>query len=112
MKETVSILIAKDGVSYRFAEIGVAKDGSLEIAFPEIKENTGIAQSIQISKQGPSVLSSNCVPQKNEKQYYVSYHTSGKVNYHKMTFQSAFMEPLYDVQRPRKILCNRREMTV
>lgn len=97
MKEKVSILITKDGVSYHFAEIKIVSDGSLEIAFPTIKENTGIVQSIQISKQGSSLLSSNCVPQKNEKQYYVSYHTSGKVNYHKMTFQSAFMEPLYDV---------------
>ena len=98
MKEKVTILIEKNGISYLFAKISVAADGSLEIAFPEIKDNTGISQTLQIAGQNISLISNDIVPQKDEPHYYISYHTSGRVNYHKMSFQSAFMEPLNDVR--------------
>lgn len=98
MKDEVNIYIIQNGVSYIFAKIKVVSDGSLEVIFPEIKESRGIKQALQISKQTPLVISSACIQQKDEKQCYISYHTSGKVNYHKMAFQSAFMEPLYNVR--------------
>lgn len=99
MKENISILVMQNSITYHFAEVSAASDGSLEIIFPSIKENTGISQVVQLSEgTSPTLLSSNSTPTKNETQYYISYHTSGKVNYHKMTFQPAFMEPLYDIK--------------
>lgn len=101
VKERTSILITQNDVFYHFAEISVTSDGSLVIAFPTIKENTGIVQSIQVAEQAyvtiPVLLNNDVVTTKNATQYYISYHTSGRVNYHGMTFQPAFMEPLYEV---------------
>lgn len=101
MKERTSILITQNDVLYHFAEVLVTSDGSLEIAFPAIKENIGIAQSIQLAKQScglnPVLLNSDVVSIKCDTRYYISYHTSGRVNYHGMTFQPAFMEPLYGI---------------
>ena len=101
MKERTSILIAQNNLLYHFAEVLAASDGSLEVVFPTIKENTGIVQSIQLANdadvQIPVLLNNDAVPMEGDEQYYITYHTSGRVNYHGMTFQSAFMEPLYDV---------------
>ena len=102
MKEILNIYITKNGVSYIFAKIKVTSDGSLEIIFPSIKKSAKITQTIQISEQKILVQSSNCAPQKDENQCYISYHTSGKVNYHKMSFKSAFMEPLYEVHETNR----------
>lgn len=90
MKERTSILITQNDALYHFVEVLVTSDGSLEITFPAIKENTGIVQSIQVAEQAcvpiPVLLNNDVVTTKGAAQYYISYHTSGKVNYHGMTF--------------------------
>lgn len=85
MKERTSILIIQNGLSYHFAEVLVASDGSLEIAFPTIKENTGIVQSIQLSKQAcipiPVLLNNDVSLTKNATQYYISYIRKDKLSW-------------------------------
>ena len=98
MIEKISILLKQDNISYHFATVRNTTDGSLEIAFPAIKENSGISQDVKVENGKAAVIQSKEKSMVDtNSQYYITYHTSGCINYHKMTFQSAFMEPLYDV---------------
>lgn len=102
MGERINIVFSQNGLTYHFAEIATTNDGSLEISFPDMNEGRGISQDITLSSDGntvePFLVCTTSTPVFNEKKHYISYHTSGRVNYHKMSFPSAFMEPLYAVK--------------
>lgn len=101
--DRTSVMLSKGDDLYLFMQAGIAGDGSLEIWFPDIKENTGKTQTIEI-QQNNSITTSSVIEthdsSSDDNTYYISYHSSGLVRYHKMSFDNAYMEPLYEIKEP------------
>ena len=101
-KDRISVLLRKGNNVYLFMQAGIVSDGSLEIWFPDIKDNLGISQTIEI-QQGKSGATTSLIETHDsgalkEETCYISYHTSGLVRYHKMSFDNAYMEPLCEIK--------------
>lgn len=102
MKEKIRTFFVQENVRYHFADIVIASDGSIEIIFPTMKDYSGTTHNLRMEDNNVSIISEEHIDlasiNKAEKQHYISYHSSGRVNYHKMTFQTAYMEPLSEVR--------------
>lgn len=103
-ENNVYVLISDQETLYLFVTVKIANDGSMELLFPDIKVSRGISQELQIGQEKGSkyvnvkLLQEEKYELKNCKQhYYISYHTSGYINYHGMNFEPSYMQPLYKI---------------
>lgn len=90
---------------YSFMKIRRSNDGSVLCVFSSLPQSTKmLSQEIQLKKQPenvltPVVLTSAARKESLSTTTYVTYHTTGQVNYHNMSFSPMYMEPLYSITR-------------
>lgn len=102
-ENSIYVLLLDQGLLYLFMNVKIAKDGSIEVLFPNIKDSLGTAQTLQICQDKESkcvnvqMLDEEKYDSKNCEQCYISYHTSGFVNYHGMNFEPSYMQSLYNI---------------
>ncbi len=81
-------------------------DGTVECIFPHLKPGSKkITQRFAINKCVDTdtgdiqLIEEKPIDALKGDITYISYHTTGQVNYHRMSFESNFLEPLYDVKQ-------------
>lgn len=99
----VHILLSDGKQYYKFLQVTQTNDGSVECVFPDITPNKkNIAQVLEIdthNKETPIIRETKSYTPFKDPSMYISYHTSGYVNYHRLTFDPMYMEPLSEVTK-------------
>lgn len=105
-KRGIQIYLKKQDTIYRFLKIKQSSDGSIECIFYNLNsKQKGISQTIEIGASSPKniakVVSENNYTEIHEVDPYVTYHTTGRVNYHGSTFKEQYFTPLDRIERPQ-----------
>lgn len=103
-RHTLSLFLKRHEQCYCFLKTKQNNDGSVECIFPYLAPSRkNISQRLILSKDSTSnmfhsqVIEEQPTVSTDEKTTYISYHTSGQVNYHRMSFSSIYCEPLFSI---------------
>lgn len=103
-KYTLNLFLKRHEQCYWFLDTRQNNDGSVECFFPHLAPSRkNISQRIILSKDSTSnkfrsqVVEEQPTISTDEKTTYISYHTSGRVNYHRMSFSPIYREPLFSI---------------
>lgn len=97
------VLFKKNTELYSFIKINQSEDGSILIIFPEIDKGKGISQRLNLRKESsavtfdPEILESKAREESEENVTYITYHSTGQINYHRMSFEPMYMESLSQI---------------
>lgn len=104
--EPCNVFLKEKDTVYYFLKFIQNKDGSIECAFPYLTESDKrISQKVVLEpnegmpQMNPRVIHIEPRKDSGENNTYITYHTTGQVNYHNMSFSPMYMEPLYNVER-------------
>lgn len=97
------IFFRDDDKLYGFIKIKQSEDGSVLIIFPKLHKGKGISQRLSLCREEnsalfhPEVHEIKMQDKAEENTTYITYHSTGQINYHNMRFDSMYMEPLSQI---------------
>lgn len=103
----IRVYLKQGDKTYKFLGIKQSTDGSIECVFYNLNSTQkGTAHVIEVKMDAPKedrakVVKESSYPEKQINDPYVTYHTSGRVNYHGFTFKEQFFTPLDRIQQPQ-----------
>ena len=110
-KDLCKILIKQNENLYVISEITYSSDGTAIIVFPYIPEAKGIVQSLALLRKKlsskevkPRILNDSQFEKNQNEKFRISYHTTGRVNYHGSSFSPLFLEPLCNITKQNLFL--------
>lgn len=103
-KEPITCWIKFKNTTYHFLKITQVNDGSLIFSLPHIrpsfKKITQVLNGTQTAKGiTTSVVDQQPSPVLDNHNVYITYHTTGRVNYHGMSFSPNYMQPLVSLTK-------------
>lgn len=103
-KDVVNFFLKRQDKHYYFLKVLQNKDGTLECIFPHLAPSQKkITQKLQLSQDAITgrfttrIIDEQPITNLKDEITYISYHTSGQVNYHRMSFSPIHLEPLFNI---------------
>lgn len=103
-KPSITCRIKFKETTYHFLKIIQDNDGTLIFSLPHIKPSSKkITQVLRgnytASEIAPSIVDQQPSPVSDNHNMYITYHTTGRVNYHDMSFSPNYMQPLVSLTK-------------
>jgi len=102
-KNNLKVFLYDSKQKYKFMEIQQTDDGSVCCFLSHIPKNKkNLAQTIMLdtNNKGNTIITESRMYKFEDVNTYITYHTTGRVNYHGFSFAPMYMEPLYNITQP------------
>lgn len=102
----IQVYLKRKEILYKFLSVKQSADGSIECIFHNLNSRQkGISQTLEVemspNKHITKTVEETDFAEVHRIDPYVTYHTTGRVNYHGCTFKAQFFEPLDGIEQPQ-----------